>query len=73
MVWSTFSKKGRLTLVFIDRGVNINGEYYKMEVLKEYLLPTARKLYGEEYFFASNKTELHHTQQKAFNSDATKI
>jgi hypothetical protein len=60
-----FSKKGRLTLVFIDRGVNINGEYYKTEVLEKHLLPTARTLYGEGYFFSSNKTELHQTRRKS--------
>jgi hypothetical protein len=68
------SKKGHLAVVFIDRGVKINGEYYKMEVLEKHLLPAARTLYGEERsIFASSKTELHHTQQTAFNSGATKI
>jgi hypothetical protein len=53
-----------LSLVFIDGGVKINGEHYKIEVLEKNLLPAARLLCGEEYF-ASSKTELHHIQQKA--------
>jgi hypothetical protein len=32
MVWGTISRKGRLTLVFIDRGNKINAETYKTEV-----------------------------------------
>jgi hypothetical protein len=43
----------RLPLIFIDRGVKINGEYYKTEILEKYLLPATRILYGyliEEYF-----------------------
>jgi hypothetical protein len=50
MVWGAISKKGGLTLVFIDREVKINGEYYKTEVLEKQLLPAARPLYGEKYF-----------------------
>jgi hypothetical protein len=51
----------RLPLVYIDIGVNINGEYYKTEILEKHLLP------------ASSKTKFHHTKQTAFNSGATKI
>jgi hypothetical protein len=50
MVWGAISKKGRLSLVFIDRGVKINAEYYKTEVLERILLTEAQKLNGGEYF-----------------------
>jgi hypothetical protein len=46
-------KKGRLLLVFIDRGVKINAKYYKEEVWE--------KQFGET-IFASSKTELNMTQ-----------
>jgi hypothetical protein len=39
MVWGAISRKGRLPLVFIDRGVKINAEYYKTDVLERILLP----------------------------------
>jgi hypothetical protein len=57
----------RLSLVFIDKGVQINGEYYKMEVLDMHLLPTAWTFYEDDYFC------FHHTQQTAFNSGTAKI
>jgi hypothetical protein len=44
------SRKGCLALVFIDRGVKNNAEYYKKEVLLRILLPEAQKLYGDEYY-----------------------
>jgi hypothetical protein len=49
MVWAAISRKGRLPLVFMDRGVKINAEYYKTEVLQRILLPEAKKSYGDEY------------------------
>jgi hypothetical protein len=50
MVWGVITRKGRLSLVFIDRGFKINAEYYKTEVLEQILLPKAQKLYGDEYY-----------------------
>jgi transposase InsO family protein len=41
---------GRIPLVFIDRGVKINAEYYKTEVLVRILLPEAQTLHGDEYY-----------------------
>jgi hypothetical protein len=52
----------RLPLVYIDIGVNINGEYYKTEILEKHLLPAARILYEEEYFcFQQDKVPSHKT------------
>lgn len=47
MVWGAVSYRGKLPLVFIDRGVKINSEYYQREVLKATLLPEANRLYPE--------------------------
>jgi hypothetical protein len=67
-VWGAISKKGSISLVFIDGGVKINGEYYKTEVLEKHSVPTARILYGEEYsFFQQDGSPSHH------NSGASKI
>jgi hypothetical protein len=41
MCWGVISKKERIALVFIDRGVKINSEYYKTEVLEKNLLQAA--------------------------------
>lgn len=45
MVWEAVSKKGKLPLIFIVKGVKINKEYYLQHVLVENALPEIRKLY----------------------------
>jgi hypothetical protein len=50
MVWGANSRKGRLPLVFIDREVTVNAEYYKKEVLQRILLPEAQKFYEDECY-----------------------
>uniref|UniRef100_A0A2M4DSA6 Putative dde superfamily endonuclease n=1 Tax=Anopheles darlingi TaxID=43151 RepID=A0A2M4DSA6_ANODA len=50
MVWGAISSKGKLPLLFIDRGVKINKEYYLEFVLKRHLLPCAKELFGDEEF-----------------------
>lgn len=46
MVWAAISAEGRSPLVFIDRGVKINAEYYRENVLEAALKPWASKQYG---------------------------
>jgi transposase len=50
MVWGAFSKRGKLPLVFIDKGVKINANYYKTEVLEKVLLPNMQSMYGDDYY-----------------------
>lgn len=50
MVWGAICERGKLPLVFIDRGVKINQKYYLEEVLQKNLLPEAQKLFGDEYY-----------------------
>ena len=50
MVWGVISKKGKLPLLFIDKGVKVNQEYYLNNVLIHHLLPFAKKLYGDQPF-----------------------
>lgn len=47
MVWGAISKKGKLPLLFIDKGVKINAAFYLKNVLQDHLLPEAKKLYGD--------------------------
>jgi hypothetical protein len=44
MMWGAISRKGRLPLVFINRGAKINAEYYKTEFLQRILLSAAKIL-----------------------------
>lgn len=46
MVWAAVTADGRSPLVFIDRGVKINAEYYRENVLKAVLKPWADKHFG---------------------------
>lgn len=50
MVWGAISRRAKLPLVFIEKGVKINQQYYKDEVLKKFLLPEAKKIYGDDYY-----------------------
>lgn len=50
MVWGAICKRGKLPLVFIEKGVKINAQYYKTEVLEKVLLPNLQKLYGDDYY-----------------------
>lgn len=45
MVWGAISENGKLPLVFIDKGVKINGQFYQNEVILKHLVPEAAKLY----------------------------
>lgn len=50
MVWGAVSRKGKLPLLFIEKGVKIDTDYYIENVLKNHLLPYAKELYGDEYY-----------------------
>ena len=47
MVWGAISEKGKLALIFIDRGVKMNKEYYQREILYSVLKPEVRQLFPE--------------------------
>ena len=46
MVWAANTADCRSPLVFIDRGVKINAEYYRGNMLKGALKPWTRKYFG---------------------------
>lgn len=45
MVWAPVPNNGKLPLKFIHKGVKVNAEYYKQEILATHLLPHADKLH----------------------------
>lgn len=50
MVWGAISKRGKLPLLFIDKGVKINARYYQTEVLEKNLLPNLKNMFGDAYY-----------------------
>jgi transposase len=50
MVWGAISKRGKLPLLFIEKGVKVDTNYYIQHVLKDHLLPHATSLYGDDYY-----------------------
>lgn len=60
MVWGAISNRGKLPLLFIDRGVKINKEYYLQHVIKDHLLPCAKDLFrGESFCFQQDSAPAH--------------
>ena len=45
MVWAAVSHNEKLSLKFMHKGLQINAEYYKQEILAAHLLPNADRLY----------------------------
>lgn len=50
MVWGAICKRGKLPLIFIDKGVKINAAYYLDTVLKKNVLPQAELLFEDDYY-----------------------
>ena len=46
IVWAAVTADGRFPPVFIDRGVKVNTEFYRENVLKAVLKPWADKHFG---------------------------
>lgn len=50
MVWGGICKRGKLPLVFIEKGVKINAAYYKAEVLEKVVKPSVERMYGKDHY-----------------------
>lgn len=50
MVWAAISTRGKFPLIFIEKGVKINANYYVEEVLKKNVMPNAVKLFQDDYY-----------------------
>lgn len=76
MVWAAVSHNGKLPLKFIDKGVKINAEYYKQEVLTTHLLPHANRLYPKKnWIFQQDSAPSHRskTTQKWLQANCPKL
>ena len=51
MVWAANTADGRSPLVFIDRGLKINAEYFRKNILEGALKPLAHKHFGHTRMF----------------------
>lgn len=60
MVWAAVSKRGKLPLIFIEKGVKINSVYYQRDVLQSTLLPEAMRLYPDgDFVFQQDSAPAH--------------
>ena len=50
MVWGAVTKRGKLPLLFIEKGVKINKDYYLQNVLKNHLLKYSATLFKNDHF-----------------------
>lgn len=60
MVWGAVSKKGKLPLVFIKKGVKIDQHYYQQKVLQKKLLPGANAIHrNRKWVFQQDSAPAH--------------
>ena len=48
MIWAAVSKKGKFPLVFVEKGIKINAEYYKSHILESVLKPHGDSIYPKK-------------------------
>ena len=48
MVWAGVTANGKTPLVFVDKGVKINAQFYQQQILRDVLEPWARKHFGNQ-------------------------
>ena len=61
MVWGAISVRGKFPLHFIEKGVKLNAKYYLTEILQKNVLPTAKKLFGNNYYCFQQDGATSHT------------
>jgi len=61
MVSVGVSKLGITDLIFVHRGVKINGDYYRDVLLSQQLLPMTRDMSGEFFIFQQDNAPAHRT------------
>lgn len=60
MVWAAISYQGKIPLKFVDKGVKINKEYYRDEILESTLKPSIDSLFPEgNYCFQQDSAPAH--------------
>lgn len=59
-VLGAISENGKLPLLFIDKGIKINGDFYRQEVILNHLVPEAKKLYPSgDWIFQQDSAPSH--------------
>lgn len=71
MVWGAVSSRGKLPLLYIEKGVKINQEYYLENVLKQHLLP--QQHYSAKNIFAFSRTQRLQIKQNPCNPGYKRI
>lgn len=59
MVWGAVSKKGRLPLKFVEKGIKIDTEYYLQEIMEGHVLKYAPKLFQEPWVYQQDSAPAH--------------
>ena len=59
MVSVAVSKLGCSGLVFVEPGTNVNGAYYRDELLSKQLLPAIRHIAGDTFVFQQDSVPSH--------------
>ena len=60
MIWAAVSKKGKFPLVFVEKGIKINAEYYKSNILESVLKPHGDSIYpNEQWVFQQDSAPAH--------------
>jgi hypothetical protein len=59
VVWAGFSKRGKLPLVFIKKGVKINSKFYLDEILQMTVQVWAPVVCGDDWIFQQDSAPAH--------------
>ena len=60
MVSVAASKLGCTELIFVQPGANVNGAYYRDELLVKQMLPAIRQIAGDHFIFQQDSAPAHH-------------
>ena len=60
MVSVAVSKLGCTELIFVQPGANVNGAYYRDELLVKQMLPAIRQIAGDHFIFQQDSAPAHH-------------
>lgn len=60
MVWAAVSAQGKFPLVFVKRGVKVNGNYYQREILQKIVKPAGKRIFkNQQWTFQQDSAPAH--------------
>jgi inhibitor of nuclear factor kappa-B kinase subunit alpha len=60
MVWAAVSAQGKFPLVFVERGVKVNGNYYQREILQKIVKPAGKRIFkNQQWTFQQDSAPAH--------------